>query len=39
MLFCRNIVVYYFAPLMKDLAMCQAVEEILNPYAALFKTL
>lgn len=39
MLFYRNILVNYFPPLMKDMTMCQAVEEVLNPHAPLFRNL
>lgn len=38
-LFYRNIVANYFIPLMKDHAMCLAVEEVMNPYATLFSSL
>jgi hypothetical protein len=33
MLFCRNIIVNYFVPLMREPAMSLVVDEILNTYA------
>lgn len=39
MLFCRNIIVNYFAPLMREPAMSLVVDEIFNTYAPLYKTL
>ncbi len=39
MLLCRNIIVNFYAPLMKEPSMSVVVDEILNTYSQLYKTL